>query len=171
MTRNSMKLQDQIIERASEVAERADEVKSQVTERGSELREQAVGAAERVRQAVSQAPKDRRVAKLACSGAALIRDRARCAQFVTSPEKVTYELVSLVSGVLGGALAGAIFNRIWRFVSPEDEAPEPAALERNIREVLIAGALQGAVFGLVKAVSGRITAQGYRKFTGNRPNR
>jgi hypothetical protein len=80
---------------------------------------------------------------------------------------MTYELVSLVSGILGGALAGAIFNRIWRAVSDEAEAPEPTALDRGIREVLVAGMLQGAVFGLVKAALGRVTAKGYRRFTGN----
>jgi F0F1-type ATP synthase assembly protein I len=92
-------------------------------------------------------------------------------QLVSARSKVTYELVSLVSGVLGGALAGAIFNRIWRTVAGEDEAPEPTALDRNIREVLIAGVLQGAVFGLVKTALSRLTARGYRQLTGHAPNR
>jgi hypothetical protein len=70
---------------------------------------------------------------------------------------MTYEAVSLASGILGGVLATAVFTRIWRTVSGEDEAPEPTALDRDIREVLIAGALQGVVFGLVKAALGRIT--------------
>lgn len=83
-----------------------------------------------------------------------------------SRNKMTYELLSLASGLLGGALAGALFTRLWSIVS-EDEAPEPTALDHNIRDVLIAGALQGAVFGLVKAALSRITAQGYRRFTGN----
>ncbi|MGH3785893.1 MAG: DUF4235 domain-containing protein [Pseudonocardiaceae bacterium] len=79
---------------------------------------------------------------------------------------MTYELLSLASGLLGGALAGALFTRIWQMVS-DDEAPEPTALDHDIRDVLVAGALQGAVFGLVKAALSRITAQGYRRFTGN----
>jgi membrane associated rhomboid family serine protease len=91
-------------------------------------------------------------------------------QLARERSKITYELVSLVSGILGGALAGAIFNRIWRAVSHEDEAPQPTALDRNIREVLVAGAVQGAIFGLVKAAFGRITARGYRQFTGTTPN-
>jgi hypothetical protein len=72
---------------------------------------------------------------------------------------------------LSGALAGAIFIRIWRAVSDADEAPEPTALDRNIREVLVAGALQGAVFGLVKAAMGRMAAKSYRRFTRNDPAR
>ena len=145
MTRNGMtKLQDQMLERVSAATERGNELTSRITARGSELREQAVGTADRAYQALSQVPKKR---------------------------WVPYELVSLASGVVGGALAGAIFNRIWRAIFNEDEVPEPAALERNIREVLIAGALQGAVFGLVKAALGRITARGYRQFIGSAPKR
>lgn len=86
---------------------------------------------------------------------------------MTSFNKMTYEAVSLASGILGGVLATAVFTRIWRTVSGEDEAPEPTALDRDIREVLIAGALQGVVFGLVKAALGRITATGYRRLTGH----
>lgn len=81
--------------------------------------------------------------------------------------KMTYEAVSLASGIVGGALAGAVFTRVWRAVSPDAEAPEPTALDRDIREVLVAGALQGVVFGLVKAALGRITAKSYRRFTGH----
>ena len=80
--------------------------------------------------------------------------------------KVVYELLSLASGLLGGALAGALFTRVWSMVS-EDEAPEPTALDHDIRQVLVAGALQGAVFGVVKAALSRLTAQSYRRFTGH----
>ncbi len=84
-----------------------------------------------------------------------------------SRRNMTYELVSLVSGVVGGALAGAVFTRLWRFVSGVDEVPEPTELDRRIRDVLIVGMLQGAVFGLVKAALSRVTAQGYRQVTGH----
>lgn len=164
MTRGGMELQDQVIERGNGL-------KARIAERGSDLRERAIEVAERAGEAVRQMPKDRWVNKLAGSGVALIRDRAKGAQLVSVRSEITYELVGLVSGVLGGALAGAIFNRIWRAVSGEDEAPEPTALDRNIREVLVAGAVQGAVFGLVKAALGRMTAKGYRQFAGKAPNR
>jgi len=86
---------------------------------------------------------------------------------VTFPSKMTYELLSLASGLLGGALAGAVFTRLWRAVAGAEEVPEPTELDRNIRDVLVAGVLQGAVFGLVKAALSRVTAQGYRQFTGH----
>ncbi|MGH3874351.1 MAG: DUF4235 domain-containing protein [Pseudonocardiaceae bacterium] len=86
---------------------------------------------------------------------------------MSSFNKVTYEAISLTSGILGGALAGAVFTWIWREVSDAEEAPEPTALDRDMREILIAGALQGFVFGLVKAVLGRVTARGYLRLTGH----
>lgn len=82
------------------------------------------------------------------------------------PDKATYKSLSLASGILAGALAGAAFTRVWRVVS-DDEAPEPTALDHDIRQVLVAGALQGAIFGLVKAAIGRVTATSYRRFTGH----
>ncbi|MGH3593762.1 MAG: hypothetical protein ACRDRF_22385, partial [Pseudonocardiaceae bacterium] len=51
--------------------ERGNELKGQVLARSSELRDRAVEAAERAREGVSQAPKERWV-KLACAGGALV---------------------------------------------------------------------------------------------------
>lgn len=79
--------------------------------------------------------------------------------------KATYKSLSLATGVLGGALASALFARIWRAVSDKDEAPEPTALDRSTREVLVAATLQGAVFGLVKAGMDRMAAKGFHRFT------
>jgi hypothetical protein len=86
---------------------------------------------------------------------------------VSSFDRVTYEVLSLASGILGGALAGAVVTRVWRAVAGEDEAPEPTALNRNIREVLVAGALQGVIFGVAKAAVSRLTARGYRRLAGH----
>jgi hypothetical protein len=147
---------------------RGNELKAQVLGHGSGLRDRAVEVAERAREAASQAPMGK-LAKLAGSGLALIRGRAKDAELVSQPKTVSFQVVTLLSGVVGGALAGVVFNRIWRAVSGAEQAPEPAALDHSFREVLVAGALQGAVFGLVKAAVGRLTAKGYQRFTGNDP--
>ncbi|MDQ4033553.1 MAG: DUF4235 domain-containing protein [Actinomycetota bacterium] len=86
---------------------------------------------------------------------------------MSSFDRVPYEVLSLASGILGGALAGAVVTRVWRAVAGEDEAPEPTALNRNIREVLVAGALQGVIFGVAKAAVSRLTARGYRRLAGH----
>jgi Protein of unknown function (DUF4235) len=85
---------------------------------------------------------------------------------VNAASDLTPKLLGFASGLVGGALAGALFSRFWRAVSDEDEVPQPTALDRGLSEVLVVGALQGAIFGLVKAALSRMTSQGYRRFTG-----
>jgi hypothetical protein len=85
---------------------------------------------------------------------------------VNAASDLTPKLLGFASGLLGGAVAGALFSRFWRAVSGADEVPQPTALDRGLGEVLLVGALQGAVFGLVKAALSRMTSRGYRRFTG-----
>ncbi len=80
--------------------------------------------------------------------------------------KAFHKLVSLVVSVLGGMLAGAIFKRVWRLTAGEDEAPKATDARRGWSEVLVAAALQGAIFALVKAALDRGTAHGTHKLTG-----
>jgi hypothetical protein len=80
--------------------------------------------------------------------------------------KTTHKLLGIASGVLGGALAGAVFKRYWRGLFEDShEVPEPTALDRDIREVLVVAALQGAVAGVIRAALGRMTEHGYRRFS------
>jgi hypothetical protein len=80
--------------------------------------------------------------------------------------KVLYKPVSMLVSVLGGVLAGAIFNRVWKIAAGEDDAPKATDAQRGWREVLTAAALQGAIFALVKAAVDRAAAEGTRKLTG-----
>jgi hypothetical protein len=68
--------------------------------------------------------------------------------------------------VTGARLAGTIFKQIWKFVTREEESPKARESEYGWREVLIAAAAQGAVFGLVKAAVDRGGLEGFRKLTG-----
>jgi hypothetical protein len=80
--------------------------------------------------------------------------------------KLLYKPVGILVSVLGGTLAGAIFKRIWKAAAGEEEAPSATDARRGWREVLIAAALQGAIFALVKAALDRGAAIGTRKLTG-----
>ncbi|MBV9380151.1 MAG: DUF4235 domain-containing protein [Streptosporangiaceae bacterium] len=80
--------------------------------------------------------------------------------------KLVYKPVSLLVSVLGGLLAGTIFKRLWKITAGEDEAPKATDAERGWREILLAAALQGAIFAVVKAAVDRGAAEGTRKLTG-----
>ncbi len=83
--------------------------------------------------------------------------------------KVLYKPLGMLVSVLGGLVAGAIFKRIWKLAAHEDDAPQATDADRGWREVLIAAALQGAIFAVVKAAVDRTAAEGTRKLTGTWP--
>jgi hypothetical protein len=80
--------------------------------------------------------------------------------------KFLYKPVGLVFGVLAGMVAGALFKRFWRLVADEEHAPKPLDLDRSWREITVAAALHGAVFGAVKAIVDRAGATGFAQATG-----
>jgi hypothetical protein len=83
--------------------------------------------------------------------------------------KLLYKPIGLLVGVLGGVLATAIFNKIWKLATREDEAPQPTDAGRGWTEVLTAAALHGAVFAVVRAALDRAAATGTEKLTGTWP--
>lgn len=82
--------------------------------------------------------------------------------------KLVYKPLGLLFSVLGGLVAGAAFKRVWGMVS-QDEAPKPMQRDRRWTEVLIAAALEGAIFGFVKATLERAGAKGFERATGAWP--
>ena len=74
--------------------------------------------------------------------------------------KLAYKPVGIVAGVISGAVAGLVFKQIWRLATDED---------RGWTEILLAAALQGAIFAIVKAAVDRGGATGIRHLTGKWP--
>jgi len=83
--------------------------------------------------------------------------------------KALYTPLGIVFSVLGGLLASTVFKQVWKLVSDEEDAPDATESEYGWKEVLPAAALQGAVFGLVKAAVDRGGAEGFQKLTGAWP--
>ncbi|AXK85132.1 DUF4235 domain-containing protein [Nocardia farcinica] len=83
--------------------------------------------------------------------------------------KTLYKPLGLIVGVLGGVAANAVFSKVWGKLTGEDEAPNATAPDHTWREVVIAAALQGAIFGAVKAAVDRAGARGYQSLTGTWP--
>jgi len=83
--------------------------------------------------------------------------------------KLVYKPVGLLAGALAGVAAGLLFKQVWRLIADEPDAPKATDEERGWTEILIAAALQGAIFAVVKAAIDRGGAQGVRAFTGQWP--
>ncbi len=85
-------------------------------------------------------------------------------------KKLLYKPISIGFSVAGGIVAGQIFKQIWKRVAGEEDAPEATSQRYSWGEVLLAAAVQGAIFAVVKAAIDRGGAAGVRKLTGEWPD-
>jgi Protein of unknown function (DUF4235) len=83
--------------------------------------------------------------------------------------RLLYRPLGLGFSVAGGVLAGMVFKQLWKLAAGEEDAPKATEEDRTWREVLLAAALQGAIFAVVKAVVDRGGAKGVRRLTGTWP--
>jgi uncharacterized protein YidB (DUF937 family) len=83
--------------------------------------------------------------------------------------KLLYKPASMLASLAGGMLASAVFKKVWKLTAGEDEAPEATDAAKGWPEILIAAALQGAIFAVVRALVERLTAAGTRSLTGTWP--
>jgi Protein of unknown function (DUF4235) len=88
---------------------------------------------------------------------------------VSKGAKVAYRPVGLVGGLLAGTLSGIIFKQVWKLIAQEDDAPAALQSDYRMREVVLAAALQGAIFAGTKAAIERAGARGFTKLTGAWP--
>ncbi|WP_042394550.1 DUF4235 domain-containing protein [Streptacidiphilus carbonis] len=80
--------------------------------------------------------------------------------------KIAYKPVGLVLGAVGGVIAGAAFKQLWKAIGHDDDAPDATDRDRGWQEILLAAALQGAVFAVVKAAVDRGGATAVQRLTG-----
>jgi hypothetical protein len=83
--------------------------------------------------------------------------------------KLAYRPIGLIGGILAGTLSGIVFKQIWKQVSHEDDAPSALQSEYSMKEVVIAAAIQGAIFAATKAAIDRAGARGFKQLTGAWP--
>ncbi|MEU9037079.1 DUF4235 domain-containing protein [Streptomyces sp. NPDC048352] len=83
--------------------------------------------------------------------------------------KIAYKPVGLTLGALSGLIAGAAFKQAWKMIGHDDDAPDATDEDRTWQEILLAAALQGAVFAVVKAAVDRGGAVATRRLTGTWP--
>jgi Protein of unknown function (DUF4235) len=83
--------------------------------------------------------------------------------------KLTYKAMGIAVSLLASLLAGQIFKKVWKLTPGSDEVPEATDERRGWGEILVAAALQGLIFALIKAVFERAAAEGVREVTGDWP--
>jgi hypothetical protein len=88
---------------------------------------------------------------------------------MTKTAELAYRPVGLLASVAAGAVASAIFKQIWRRVADEDDAPDALQSEYSLPKILVAAAIQGAIFAVIKALIDRGGARGFEKLTGSWP--
>ncbi|WP_110206186.1 DUF4235 domain-containing protein [Nocardioides daejeonensis] len=96
---------------------------------------------------------------------------SRHEQSTSTSAKVLYKPVGLASSVLAGVVAGQVFKQVWKRASPGETSDPPRALESEyaLREVIVAAAVQGAIFAAVKALVDRGGARAFERWTGEWP--
>ncbi|WP_299541886.1 DUF4235 domain-containing protein [uncultured Streptomyces sp.] len=80
--------------------------------------------------------------------------------------KIAYKPVGMALGAVSGMIAGAAFKQTWKIVEGEGDAPNATDEERSWPQILLAAAIQGAIFAVVKAAVDRSGAVATRRLTG-----
>jgi len=88
---------------------------------------------------------------------------------VSKGAKIAYRPIGLLGGILAGTLSGIIFKQIWKQIADEEDAPGALQSEYPMREVVLAAAIQGAIFAATKAAIERAGARGFSRLTGSWP--
>ena len=85
--------------------------------------------------------------------------------------KILYRPFGIVTSIAAGVVAGQVFKQVWKHAAPGDQDDAPKALESeyDLKEVLIAALVQGAIFAVVKAAINRGGARAFERWTGEWP--
>lgn len=85
--------------------------------------------------------------------------------------KILYRPWGMIASLLGGLIAGQVFQRVWKALDPDssEDPPKPLESEYRLPKVLVAALVQGAIFSVVKALINRGGARAFERWTGEWP--
>lgn len=83
--------------------------------------------------------------------------------------RLAYRPVGMLLGIAAGAIAAVAFEQLWRAVPGGGDPPRAMDRDRGLAEILVAAALQGAVYAVVRAAVDRGGALAVRRLTGGWP--
>jgi hypothetical protein len=79
--------------------------------------------------------------------------------------RLLFAPISVVAGLLAGAVGKKMFARVWSLFDKED-APDPKHRDVSWRKVVLALLLEGAVFRAVRGIVDRGAREAFSKLTG-----
>lgn len=88
---------------------------------------------------------------------------------VNKAAKIAYRPIGMGSSILAASAAGAVFKQLWKRIADEEDAPDALQSEYSLSKVLLAAAIQGMIFAVVKALIDRSGARFFEKLTGSWP--
>lgn len=85
--------------------------------------------------------------------------------------KILYRPWGMVASLLGGLVAGQLFQQVWKRVDPDssDDPPKPLQSEYGLGKIVVAALVQGAIFSVVRALINRGGARAFERWTGEWP--
>jgi hypothetical protein len=83
---------------------------------------------------------------------------------------LAYKPLGFVLGWTSGAVAGLAFQKTWKALRHEEDAPDALDKDRSWGEVLLAAAVQGAIFAVVRSAVDRMGATVVERATGVWPS-
>lgn len=91
---------------------------------------------------------------------------------MTKKQKLSlaYRPAGFVLGWVGGALARPLFRSAWKALRHEDDAPDALDRDRGWGEVLLAAAVEGMIFAVVRTAVDRSGAKAIERATGTWPS-
>jgi hypothetical protein len=82
--------------------------------------------------------------------------------------KLLFTPLSILGGLVAGALGKKIFDALWGLVDDE-QAPEPKHRQIPLAKLVLALLVQGAIFRLVRGMADHGMRHGYARLTGAWP--
>jgi hypothetical protein len=82
--------------------------------------------------------------------------------------KLLFLPVSIGATLLAGFISRKVFDQIWGVIDPE-ERPDPKQRDIRWSRLLLAGAIQGAVFRMVKEATDHGSRAAFYRTTGSWP--
>jgi hypothetical protein len=83
-------------------------------------------------------------------------------------QKIVFTPFSILAGLLAAFVGKLIFDRIWALIDDE-EPPEPEDREISWVKLVVAMAIQGAIFRAVRGIAEHGARVGFQRWTGAWP--